>query len=145
MNETGILGYAAIFLPAESGMYFVEFPDLTGCITQGSTLEQAICNAQEALSIYYQEHRGILPPASNLLSIAEKNPDKITQLIVIDTNKFMAKSLKTVKKTLTLPEWLNDLAENHHVNFSQILKNALISHLKDLTSLTPYERRMLNG
>ena len=37
---------------------------------------------------------------------------------------------KAIKKTLTIPAWLNELAVKENVNFSQTLQNALIEQLK---------------
>lgn len=37
---------------------------------------------------------------------------------------------KSVKKTLSIPAWLNTVAEKENVNFSQILQKALIETLK---------------
>jgi hypothetical protein len=36
---------------------------------------------------------------------------------------------RAIKKTLTIPKWLNDLAEENRVNFSHILQDALMNHL----------------
>lgn len=144
MTIQGFIGYVAIFTKAENEQYFVEFPDLIGCYTQGSTLEEAVCHAQEVLAIYYVEKKGELPPASTLQSIQNANPNSVVQIVAIDTDKYIVKSLRAIKKTLTIPEWLNKLAENYNVNFSQILKNALINHLRNLDSISPYDRKMLN-
>ena len=37
---------------------------------------------------------------------------------------------KAVKKTLTIPYWLNELAEKNQINFSQILQNALKEYMQ---------------
>lgn len=144
MTIQGFIGYAALFTKAENEHYFVEFPDLIGCYTQGSTLEEAVCRAQEVLAIYYVEKKGELPPASTLHSIQNANPDSVVQIVAIDTDKYIVKSLRAIKKTLTIPEWLNMLAEKYNVNFSQILKTALINHLRNLDSISSYDRKMLN-
>lgn len=144
MTIQGFIGYVAMFTKTENEQYFVEFPDLIGCYTQGSTLEEAVCHAQESLAIYYLEKKGELPPASTLQSIQNANPNSVVQIVAIDTEKYIVKSLRAIKKTLTIPEWLNQLAENYNVNFSQILKNALINHLRNLDSISSYDRKMLN-
>lgn len=143
MKEKNFIGYFAVVIISEEQKYFVDFPDLQGCYTQGASLEEAVYNAQEALAIYYQEKLGELPPASDFSSIYNKYTDSIIQLIVLDINNCIIKSLRTVKKTLTIPEWLNGLSEKYKVNFSQILKNALICHLENLNSVTEQDRKML--
>lgn len=138
------IGYAALFKKVENEKYFVEFPDLTGCLTQGDTLEEALCHAQEALAIYYTEKKGELPLASDLETIQTENPGSLVQIVAIDTSNYIVKPLRTIKKTLTIPEWLNELAEKYQVNFSRILKTALISYLKNLDSISVYDRKLLN-
>lgn len=137
------IGYVAKFILVDEGNYFVEFPDLPGCLTQGTSLEMAICNAQDALAIYYQEKEGKLPIASDLAEIQRKNSDVITQIIAIDTNNYIVKTSQTIKKTLTIPKWLNDLSIKYDVNFSQILKDALINHLKKLGRISSYDKNFL--
>lgn len=137
------IGYVALFTKTKDGKYFVEFPDLPGCLSQGDSLEMAICNAQDALAIYYQEKNGVLPKASDLDLIQEINTNAISQLVAIDTNNYIIKSLESVKKTLTIPKWLNELSVKYEANFSQILKNALIDYLKKLSTVSSYDRKML--
>lgn len=144
MSNNVFIGYAALFQKVEDGKYLVEFPDLAGCFTQGDTLEEALYRAQEALAIYYAEKKGELPSASSLVSIQNANPDSIVQIIAIDTTSYIVKPLGTVKKTLTIPRWLNELAEKYQVNFSRILKSALIGYLSNLDSISSYDRKMLN-
>ena len=36
---------------------------------------------------------------------------------------------KSVKKTLFIPAWLNTMAENNNINFSQLLQMALMEKL----------------
>lgn len=137
------VGYVAVITTVEGG-YFVEFPDLEGCITQGSSIEEAICRAQNALAIYYTEKKGCLPVASALESVRAKYQNSIVQMIVINTKNCIVKPVHVVNKTLTIPEWLNTLAIQYKVNCSQILKNALIAHLKNMDSVSIYDRNMLN-
>lgn len=144
MNIRRYIAYAALFKKVENGKYFIEFPDLVGCFTQGDTFEEALCRAQEALAIYYAEKKGNLPAASSLEIIRNTDPNTIVQMVAIDTDSYIVKPLRTIKKTLTIPEWLNELAEKYQVNFSKILKNALISYLKNLDSISPYDRKLLN-
>lgn len=142
MIEEKFIGYVAIFTKIDDKKYIVEFPDLPGCYSQGDSLEEAVCMAQKALAIYYQEKRGKLPIATDIAIIQKANTNAIAQMIVID---HIVKPLRTVKKTLTIPEWLNALSEKYQVNFSQILKAALINHLNNLDSISENDKRMLNG
>ncbi|OLN29059.1 type II toxin-antitoxin system HicB family antitoxin [Desulfosporosinus metallidurans] len=124
--------FPAIFEPRETKGYTVTFPDLPGCITEGDSLEETLLMAKEALELhlYGMEEDGdpIPSPAS---------PEKI----VVSTGAFVTiieawmklirdeMADKAVKKTLTIPKWLNDLAVKNHLNFSHVLQSALKDHL----------------
>ncbi len=118
--------YPAIFT-FDGSSYNVEFPDLEGCLTYGETIEEAFLNAKEALAGYSASvlERGLsLPKASSLNDV--KNTDGASVLLVD------AKPLYTqaaVKKTLTIPSWLNRKAEEAHVPYSVILQEGIERYL----------------
>lgn len=116
--------YPAIFHHEDIG-YSVSFPDLQGCNTEGNSLEEAYEMALDALSLYLE---GITeyPVPSHPKAIALEESDFI---VIIEVNTKNKHSNKAVKKTLTIPQWLNELAEEKHVNFSGILQEALKKHL----------------
>lgn len=138
------ISYIAVLTKTDDSKYFVDFPDLPGCFTQGDSIEEAICMAQDALAIYYTEKKGELPAASSFELIQRANADSLIQIIAIDTTKCIVKPIQSIKKTLTIPKWLNELAEKYQVNFSKVLKNALISYLRNMDSISTYDLKMLN-
>lgn len=121
--------YPAI-VHAEEGGFWVEFPDLEGCYSDGDTLADAIANAADALGGYLcsMMDRGIEAPAASDVKAIDAGGDFVT-IIVTDPLSFK-RSTKSVKKTLTIPEWLNDEAEKRHVNFSSVLQKALIAMIQ---------------
>ena len=143
-NSTQLL-FPALFHIDNTNTVFVEFPDLVGCFTQGDSLTEAYFNAQEALAIYAKENVRNLPSPSDLALIQSANPNTTVLLIGIDSTKYIVKSLESVKKTLSIPKWLNDIAVKYDVNFSKILKNALIGYLNNLEEVTDYDKRVLGG
>lgn len=118
--------YPAIFIPYKEG-YTVEFPDLPGCITQGDTLEEAFEMAADAASGWILtsiEAGENVPTPSNHISIPSDGA--FFNLIVLDIDAYAKRySNKAIKKTLTLPQWLNTLAEKSGINFSKVLQEAL--------------------
>ena len=81
--------YPAIFKAEKSG-YSVSFPDISGCFTQGDTLEEAKDNAKDALCLmlYDMEEKGEdIPEASNFEKIKESERE-IVSLIDCDTLKY---------------------------------------------------------
>ena len=125
--------YPAILSPSEDGGFTVSFPDVSGCYTDGDTLAEAIENAKDALCLmlYDIEERGdALPVPTATKDIHSENND-IVSLVACDTleyRKFFDK--KAVKKTLTIPNWLNTMAERADINFSVTLQEALINKLQ---------------
>lgn len=121
--------YPAIF-HNEDNSFWVEFPDLDGCQTYGSTLPGTMSSAQEALGLYISsllEDNVELPKPSDISAL---KPDKnsFATLVSVDANKYR-RNAKAVKKTLSIPAWLNEEAEKQHVNFSSILQEALKQEL----------------
>lgn len=112
----------------EDGSYWVEFPDLEGCYSDGNSLEQAIENAQDALGLYIagmQEEGNPVPAPSDISSIKTK---EIKSYIYSDPDKYHRKT-RAVKKTLSIPEWLADAAEEHHLSLSKVLQEGLKAQL----------------
>lgn len=123
-----LLIYPAIFHEEDNAVW-VEFPDLEGCQTYGDTIEECIIYAQEALEGYAESvvDRGMkLPAASDIKKIETNNPHALIIPIYCDFKKYEKKS---VKKTLTIPQWLNEKAMQSNINFSETLQNALIEKL----------------
>lgn len=118
--------YPAIFHEEET--YWVEFPDLKGCVTEGSTLEEAMENAQEAMGLYLAallEENQPLPQATNIKEIKTKD---VVSFVSVDVNKYR-RSTKAVKKTLSIPEWLAIEAERNNLSLSKVLQDGLRSKL----------------
>lgn len=123
--------YPAIF-HEEKKSYWAEFPDLRGCQTFGDTLEGTVEYAQEALAGYLMmvlESGGELPLPSDIRSLKAGEAD-FTTLISCHIDQY--RSAKAVKKTLTIPGWLNDMAVTRGINFSKVLQDALLSRIQGI-------------
>ena len=118
--------YPAIFHAEEDGGFWVEFPDLPGCSTQGDTETESYANAVEAMELYLQDDYTVdtLPKAS---AASKMKTDK-NGFVSFVCGEFKVNE-KTIKKTLTIPSWLNIQAEKAGVNFSQTLQDALCKKL----------------
>ena len=120
--------YPVIFTKEDVG-YSTEVIDLEGCFSEGDDFAKAYVNTQEAIGLYLEGREYIQPsdPTEIILSSPE------TQLICFvdfDMAEYEKKhGGKSVRKTLTIPEWLNTIAEKNNVNFSKILKEALMDKL----------------
>lgn len=133
--------YPACFIK-ESEAYSVVFPDLNYLSTCGATLDEALEMAVDCLAgyLYMMQKEGETPPEPS--SIDEINPKEVADeievspdgafvnLVTVDVAEYAKTHFeRSVKKTLTIPSWLNSLAIEQNINFSQVLQEALRTKL----------------
>ena len=105
--------------------YNVDFIDLEGCSTFGDSIQNAYLMAQDALGLYLDNMINFPNPTLDISNIALKK-NQFISFVSIDMEEYRKKfNNKSIKKTLTVPEWLNYLAEKNNINFSQVLQEAL--------------------
>ncbi len=124
--------FPAIFNYAGDGIS-IEFPDLPGCLPCAKDTEEAFKNAREALGLHLwgMETDGEAIPAPTAVNKLHLGKDDIPAMIEVFMPAIRARvQRQVVKKTLTIPAWLNAAAEESEVNFSQTLQNALIDQLQ---------------
>jgi predicted RNase H-like HicB family nuclease len=131
-EETVKYIYPAIFYPESDGKFSVEFVDLE-LSTFGDDLADAMGMAADAAAgrIFSMLRDGEkLPEPGNLQKIKPDDPQGIVSLVYIDFDNLKMNHDETpVKKTLTIPSWLNKAAERKRINFSSALKDALLEKL----------------
>ncbi len=130
--------YPACIYKEKYGGYSVIFPDLKHLATCGETLEEALAMAVDCLAGYLfeaeKEGRPAAPP-SNMKDIdisAEYDDyaEAFVNIITVDVEEYAKKHFeKSIKKTLTIPLWLNNMAVSRDINFSQLLQSALKERL----------------
>ncbi len=120
--------YPAVF-HKEDDAYWVEFPDLDGCHTYGGSIPETMEAAQEALSAYLltllEQGRPLKAPSD--VSVLRPD-DGFSTLVSCEVDQY--RDTRAVKKTLTIPSWLNDRAVSMGLNFSKVLQDALISKIQ---------------
>ena len=136
--------YPACFFKEDNG-YSVIFPDLNYLATQGDTLEDAVAMAVDCLAGYLYAAKmdnEKFPKASKLsdinidrlsdeLDITGTYTDAFTNMVSVDVKAYAKEHFdKSVRKTLTIPAWLNTAAQEEGINFSKTLQEALMSKLK---------------
>lgn len=122
------LFYPVVFTKEDVG-FSTTVPDLEGCFSEGDTFEEAYQNTKKAIGLYLD---GMInyPKASDPLSVKTKSDNQIMCIVDFDELEYKKESrTKAIKKTLTVPEWLNDEAEAAHINFSGVLQEALKERL----------------
>lgn len=121
------LYYPAIFHPEDTG-YSVSVPDLDGCFSQGDTIGEAFEMIQDAIGLYLADLKDI--PNPSMPGKVKADGDDFMMVIPFDELSYKRKhDTKSVKKTLSVPSWLNEAAEAAHLNFSSILQSGLKKQL----------------
>lgn len=123
--------YPALFHKEDDGGFWVSFPDIPECLTQGTDMSQAYEMAVDALGLALadriKENNVPVPTSIDFLVIAENSYPVIIEFDLLEYKK--KHSSRAVKKTLTIPEWLNDEAIKKNINFSAVLQEALKAQL----------------
>lgn len=122
--------YPAVFHRAEEGGYWITFPDIPECITEGDNMEEAYNMAVDALGLALTDRikeKQDLPKASDVDNIKEDGTVVVIQFDLAEYNR--KHNNRAVKKTLSIPEWLNEEALAMNINFSQVLQEALLERI----------------
>ena len=123
--------YPAIFHAAEEGGFWVSFPDIPECLTEGDSMEEAYQMSMEALGLALTDrirNHEQLPVPSSPGQIPMEDKESNLVIVQFDLAAYQRKhNSRAVKKTLSIPEWLNEEAMSMGINFSQVLQEALLA------------------
>jgi len=114
--------YPAIFHKNGDGSFTIVYPDLPGCISEGKSLGNALYMAQSALAQWlgYLADRGQeIPQASSPETIAA-GAGEFVNLICAEV-----KDRKAVKRTVSIPKWMDDKVSRSGLSLSRVLQDAL--------------------
>ena len=120
--------YPAIFHKYEDSTYTITFPDLPGCISEGKSISNAIFMSQAALTqwVEYSKDKKVqLPEPSPLASIPVEK-DEFVNFVCISY-----KENRAVKRTVSIPKWMDDLVIESGLSLSRILQDALKQRFKE--------------
>ena len=95
--------YIALIHKDANSDYGVSFPDLPGCVTAGTTLDDARAMAEEALALHLEgmaEDGEAIPEPSALEAIMAERENRDAVAILIEAPKIASKS---VRINITLP------------------------------------------
>ncbi len=126
-----IYTYTAVISESD-GTFYAKIPDIDGCITTASSLPEAIELITDALnlSLVVLEDEDITPNAPTPQSEIQHEKDDILTIIQADTIKYRSMTdTKAVRKNVSLPAWMSNLADKRGINCSKVLQDALLSIL----------------
>lgn len=136
--------YPAIFYHEENNSYSVVFPDLNHLSTCGDTYNEAMEMAVDCLAGYLYDLKTSNQPLPLATPINEldlhcedeeddnySDSDLSSSMVTVDVEEYAKKHFNaSVKKTLSIPKWMNDKAVSAGINFSKLLQNALITEFQ---------------
>ena len=114
--------YPAVFHPNDNGSYTIIYPDLPGCISEGKSMGNALYMAQDALKQWasVMEEMGEAIPAATALREIPVEDGEFVSLIRAET-----KDTRAVRRTVSIPRWMDDEALQRGISYSRILQDAL--------------------
>ena len=123
--------YPAYFHKAEEGGFWISFPDLPECLTQGDHMSEAYEMAVDALGLTLEDRiKDNDVPVPTPVDQLSPEEDAYTVIIEFDLLEYRKKHCsKAVKKTLSIHQWLNEEAMAKGINFSQVLQDGLKAQL----------------
>ena len=107
------------------------FKDFAACFTDGESIEEVIINAKDVLegTIFSLLKNNLEVPEPTLTKPNLENNEFLVYIDIQLTPIIDKVKNQTIKKTLTIPKWLNDEVEKHSVNFSNLLQTAIKKYL----------------
>ena len=115
--------YPAIFHHnKDDGSYTITYPDIPGCISEGKTLGNAMYMAEAALKEYIEylaDKKKDIPEASTLKDV------KVGRGEFVNLIRAELKDGKAVKRTVSIPQWMDEKAIESGVSLSRVLQEAL--------------------
>lgn len=102
------------------------YPDLPGCISEGDSLGNAMLMAQDALTQWIEYHKdeklGLEPPSR--YEDVRCGDGEFVNLV-----RAVVKDNLAVKRTVSLPKWMDEQAQKAKLSLSKVLQEALTEKL----------------
>lgn len=118
--------YPAIFEQNNDGSYTITFPDLPGCISEGKSLANAIDMAQSALTQWIEY---LLEEKENIPDPSQANKINILDNQFVNFVRADIRDNRAVRRTVSIPSWLDTKANDAGISLSKILQDALKTRL----------------
>ncbi len=119
--------YPAVFHVNNDGSYTITYPDLPGCVSEGKSLGNALDMAQSALSQWlgYLAHKDMVIPGASPARDIHIEDGEFVNLVCAK-----AEDTRAVRRTVSIPKWMDDKATKSGLSLSRILQSALKEHLQ---------------
>ena len=112
----------------DDGIYYVNFPDLEACHTDGATIEEALEMAEDVLPFtlkHYEDRKKAIPVATDILAM-KADEHSFTMMIKADTDAYRRMmNTKSIRKNISIPEWMDIMVKERNINLSNFVQQAL--------------------
>ena len=118
--------YPALFHKNDDNSYTITYPDLPGCISEGKSLENALYMAESALTQwmeYLSDSKQPIPDSTPMQEVAVESGE-VVNLIRTDV-----KDNRAVRRTVSIPKWMDDKVSDAGLSLSRVLQDALKERL----------------
>ncbi len=120
--------YPVVLSPEKDGGYCVYAPDIPGCVTEAATLIEGIEKIREGLCgmLMIYERDGMPIPSPSNPEAVEREVGDVVSLVDADVGEYRRRiGSKAVRRTISIPAWMDDAATQAGVSLSQVTQNAL--------------------
>ncbi|MDR1559093.1 MAG: type II toxin-antitoxin system HicB family antitoxin [Clostridiales bacterium] len=125
--------YPVVFSPTEQGGYCVYAPDFKGCITEAEDYAEGITKIRDGLCgmLYILERDRLAIPMPTPIDQVERDPGDVVSLVDVSLDEYRRRvGSKAVRRTVSIPEWLDDMAIKADISLSQTIQKALMEELQ---------------
>jgi len=113
----------------EKDGYAVTMPDID-CMTEAGTISEAITRSIETASeiLMKELENGNPIPKPTPVELLKPVQDGFVTMLMMDMGAYTTKAGSgLVKKSLSIPRWLNSFAESRKIDYSELIQNVLTS------------------
>jgi len=120
--------YVGIVHKDDDSTYGISFPDAAGCFSAGETMDALLQNAQEALSLYFEDEEPVTPRTLDAI----QNDDEVKDMLGEDGTYLLVPLVsyegRTVRANITIDAGLlnaiDDIAQKRGLSRSAFLADA---------------------
>ena len=124
--------YLARVIKADDGWYAIDFPDLPGTHAQCRDLKEVQKEAEESLCSFLLAAKAVGEDVSAPSSTIDLNEGEMAAIITADLDAYKRKyDTRPVRKSVSIPQWMADGAEQKGLSLSKVLQDSLSMQLAD--------------
>jgi predicted RNase H-like HicB family nuclease len=120
--------YPVIFSREEDGSFCVYAPDIPGCVTEASDYADGVTKIRDGICgmLYAMERGGLSVPKPSDPGGVRLEPGDVVALVDAPLEDYKRRvGNRAVRRTISIPEWMDDLVSRSGISLSQVMQDAL--------------------